>query len=366
MTAFVVIQLGLFLAVAQQTWLAVAGIAAGVIAVALTFARWHGRWVTDTVVLRVLYRLRRGTVSTNNEDARLAALCTLVPDLVVEDVEGPESAPAGTMGMGSDGAGWFTVIEIETGDTEVEPPVPLSAIARIAAESEQPGVVVQVVSYAVPVAGGAGVLPEDDSGRRLGDGEAVARQHILWVAIRLDATVVAESAVDHPDGEVDVPATLAEITRRVGRALRRRGLPGRVLDADGVLDALTLSCDLTPGDRPVEAWENWDCWQSAHLEHRCFWLKGWPHPDRAVGLLAALGDVPDARVSVTLLLEPTGEADGTAVRCLVRVAAQAGRSQVAGDNAVRFAERFGGELFALDGEQAQAVYCTVPSGGGAR
>jgi type VII secretion protein EccE len=226
----------------------------------------------------------------------------------------------------------------------------------------------QVVSHAMPAT------------VELGGG-----QRFLWVAVRLDAGAVADSLVDDRDRQVGVPTVLAELTRRVDRALRRRGLKARTLDADGVMDALVLSCDLAPAElpggggaprsgaggasldqQPVLAREEWDAWHSPRLAHRCFWLARWPDPERGTSLLAGLNDAPDARVSIALVLEPRHEPELTDLRCLVRVAAPADRSRLAADHSMQLAERLGGRLYPLDGEHALAVYGTAPSGGGAR
>lgn len=346
---FQVIQVGLFVVLVRGVWAAVLGGAVGALAIAVTFGRWRGRWWTESAMLWLRFRRRRGIADPRAEDPRLAALSQLVPDLVVEDVDGTDGS---RLGMASDGAGWFAVLEVEPTEADVSPPVPLSALARIAAEAEQAGVVMQVVSHTMPATvelGGA--------------------QRFLWVAVRLDADAVADSLVDDPDRQVGVPAVLAELTRRVDRALRRRGLKARTLDADGVMDALVLSCDLAPAelaDRPVLAREDWDAWHSPRLAHRCFWLARWPDPERGTSLLAGLNDAPDARVSIALVLEPRDEGELTDLRCLVRVAAAPGRSRLAADHSMQLAERLGGRLYPLDGEHALAVYGTAPSGGGAR
>jgi len=362
---FQVIQVGLFVVLVRGTWAAVLGGAVGALAIAVTFGRWRGRWWTESAMLWLRFRRRRGIADPRAEDPRLATLSQLVPDLVVEDVDGADGS---RLGMASDGAGWFAVLEVEPTEADVSPPVPLSALARIAAEAEQSGVVMQVVSHAMPAT------------VELGGG-----QRFLWVAVRLDAGAVADSLVDDRDRQVGVPTVLAELTRRVDRALRRRGLKARTLDADGVMDALVLSCDLAPAElpggggaprsgaggasldqQPVLAREEWDAWHSPRLAHRCFWLARWPDPERGTSLLAGLNDAPDARVSIALVLEPRHEPELTDLRCLVRVAAPADRSRLAADHSMQLAERLGGRLYPLDGEHALAVYGTAPSGGGAR
>ncbi|TVT52816.1 type VII secretion protein EccE, partial [Amycolatopsis rhizosphaerae] len=288
----------------QRLWaLIVAGVL-GVAAIVLVFGRSQGRWWTESLLLWLGFRARRGMAGERRDDPRLAALCELVPDLVVEDIDG---SGATRVGMGSDSAGWFAVIEVSAGGNAPAPPVPLAALARIAAEAEQAGVVMQVVTHSVP-------------GAVVG-----ARDRALWVAVRLDAKAVADSVIDAGHGKVDVPGVLAEITRRAERVLRRRGLPARTLSADEVVHALARSCDLLPARAPGSVREAWEAWHSTRLSHGCFWIRSWPDSHRGARLLAALSEVPADLVSIALLLEPSQ--DGTLLRCLVRVAADPGRYQ---------------------------------------
>lgn len=296
-------------------------------------------------MLWLRFRLRRGAVDDQTDDRRLAVLRELVPDLIVEDIEGSDDT---RFGMGGDGAGWFVVLEIEVADEDgVRPPLPLSAMAAIAAEAEQAGVVMQVVSLAA-----SDSTPTGDS------------RHKLWVAVRLDAQAVAESVIDDPDAAVEVPGVLREIIRRVGRVLRRRGLRSAALDVDGLIDALLYCTDLVPGTPVGTVGEDWDRWRSSRLSHGCCWLRSWPDAERGPGLLAALREFPAPLVSLAIQLEPRHE--GTDLRCLVHVAEADAGYPAAVEGLLRLARRAGGELVPLNGEHAMAVYSAVPTGGGAR
>lgn len=345
---FQVIQLGLFVALTEGTWVAILSGVVGFLAIVVTFGRWRGRWLTEAALLWLRRRRRRGAVSSGQADRRLAALAELVPDLTVEDVPGPDGT---RLGMGGDGAGWFAVLEVEPGEGGVDPPVPLAALARIGAEAGVAGVVMQVLSYSAPA-------PDD------------ARQRRLWVAVRLDSERVADAMVDDLHHPVEVPAVLSELTRRARRALKRRGLRTRVLDVDGLIDALMFSCDLHPEDRagpgPGQIHEEWDAWHSPRLVHRCFWLRTWPDPDRATTLLASLTQLPELRVSISLTLEPAPETARADLRCLVRLAMPQHFGHQIDDFVAAIADRLDARLFPVDGEHALAVYASAPSGGGAR
>ncbi|MCI2424062.1 type VII secretion protein EccE [Saccharopolyspora sp. K220] len=341
---FELVQLSLCFFIFQALWALIVGGLVGVAAAVATFGWRKDKWWTEILRLRLRFRARRGIVAARRDDPRLVSLCELAPDLTVEDVAGVEGA---RLGMGSDGAGWFAVLEVGTDDGP-QPPIPLSALARIATEAEQAGVVVQVVLHSAPLTG------------------ANQRDHATWLAVRLDSQTVAQAAVDRPGGDLNVPVVLAELTRRVDRSLRRRGLTARMLDSDGLLDALVRSCDLgAPTDlRPVQPQEEWDCWRSTKLTHGCFWMRTWPNPERGSLLLSALAEVPDAQVNISIVVEP--EQGSTGVRGLVRVATAAEQYQQTCDMILRLAEHAGGRLSRLDGQQLPAVYASAPTGGGAR
>ncbi|QSB15314.1 hypothetical protein JQS43_02825 [Natronosporangium hydrolyticum] len=361
--------------VVRGAWPAIFAGVVGTLGVALVFGRWRGRWWTETATLWLRYRRNRaGEPATahaatagpaaipgpadpdSGTDPRLAALGALVSDLAVESVPGTDAWPR--WGMGSDGAGWFAVLEVDTTDAGVHPPLPLWALAEIATEAEQPGAVIQIVTH---------------TSNQGGD---VTRT--LWVVVRLDSVAVADSVVDGAAQQPDVPAVLAELSRRVTRVLRRRRLRARAVDRDGLLAALLRSCALTP-DGPA-GFERWRWWSSGRLAHRSFWLRSWPTPEAGTTILAYLSDLPAAgrrpgaeppdpaattEVNVALTLEPR-DGDGVDLRALVRLAATPERLATLSDRAEALAEQLGAGLFPLDGEQALAVYGSAPTGGGAR
>ncbi|GAA4013329.1 type VII secretion protein EccE [Allokutzneria multivorans] len=339
-----VVLLALAFGVFQGMWALIASCVLGLIALALIFGRSQGRWWTESIALWLRFRRRKGASGEVREDPRLAALSELAPTLVVDDVDGPNDRK---LGLGSDGAGWFTVIEVTPSDGSTPtPPVPLAGLVKIAAEAEQAGVVTQVVAHNGPIVG---------PGRR---------EHTTWVAVRLDAHAAAESMIDNAEGRVDVPAVLSEITRRVERVLQRRGHSARILTADEVTEALARSCDLARPGGPERIREEWDAWYSPWLAHRSFWVRSWPDPVRGVELLAGLAELPAPMVSVALLLDPT--LAGADLRCLIRVAAPPDRVEQACSSVLDMAARCGARLTQLDGQHAPAVYASAPTGGGAR
>ncbi|MBG6140585.1 type VII secretion protein EccE [Longispora fulva] len=339
------------------------------VALVVLFGRSQGRWWTERLRLRWQLRKRRTSVAHPSPDRRLAALSGLVPDLTVRTV--PDSAGS-PVGVAHDGSGWFAVITATPdsgmrGDSQAT--MPLASLARALSGAEQPGGVIQVVTHSVPTpsSGLPGHSPASQSYRELTEtlGRVPADRN-CWVTVRLDARLLAE-ATDGPAGGDETVALLLALVRRVGKALRRSGVPYRVLDSDGLLDAMVRSLDLEPPahdtgvPRPQEQWQSW---HSAGLAHACFWLRDWPQTTQIGPLLDSMAASPAALTSVATILQPTEE--GIDIRCLVRVANPEPRLAEATQAVQAAASQAGGRLFRLDGEHASAVYASAPTGGGAR
>jgi type VII secretion protein EccE len=338
--AFEVVVVAALYVLSPRPWLMILVAVVAVLFTALLFGRSRGRWWTESALLWLRYRRRGGAAGVRGDDPRLTALCELVPELVVEDLPGPENTK---LGMGGDGAGWFAVLEVSLDASGALPPVPLAALARVAADAEQAGVVVQLVSH-------------NAAGPR-------GRERAVWVGVRLDAKAVAESTLTR-NQQVDVPAVLTEMVRRVERVLRRRGRTARVLTADELLAALARSCDLLPVSTATPAREAWQAWYSGRLAHRCYWVASWPDAQRGTALLARLADLPTTLVSIAFVLEPAF--NGTSMTCVIRIAGVPGLLGPVCDQAEEMVRRAGGRLSGLDGQQAPGVYASAPSGGGAR
>lgn len=315
----------------------VAGLIGGTLAavlLALLLGRYNGRWLTDTIVLWARYRRRAGR-GAPTPDPRLAALRYLSPTLTVQNVAGPD----GPLGVADDGTGWFAVLELRKphGDNATTAPVPITRLMVIADDAEVAGVQFQVVTQTT------GGVP------------------VAWVAVRVDARQLAESFVGTPEYTVNVPAVMAEMVRRVGRALARRGVAARTLDADRLLAALAHSCDLAPGGQPA-AEERWREWRSRRLAHTCFWVRSWPDPRRAGELFAAIRAMSLPSTSIGITVAPRGkEAD---LRCVVRIATPHAGNEDATTQLLRVSRGYGAEMFRLDGEHALGVYASAPTGGG--
>lgn len=355
----------------QNPYLLIGGVVLAALALVVTFARSGGRWWLERVMLRRQYRRRRASPHLPATDIRLVALHRLAPDLTVQTVECPDGTP---LGIGRDGAGSFAAVAVLPPDGLNGDPVgevPLSRLAAIVHEAEQPGAVVQVVRQVVPVptTGIAPGQPAAESYRELAAqyGRAMPADQMTWIAVRLDTRTVAEAAIGGADEPRETQLMLATLVRRVGKALRRAGLGHQVLNGDGLLEALSRSCDLelpnVGSGSPVTS-ESWSAWRSANLEHASFWVDGWPGLAATDRLLDAMSRTPAAQTTVALILAPFKEL--VELRCLLRVAAEPGALGQTCSMARRALGEAGGHAFRLDGEQAPAVYATVPSGGGAR
>lgn len=353
--------------------LLIVGIVLAALLLVATFARSGGRWWVERALIRRQYRRRQHTGRLPADDPRLVTLHHLVPDLTVETIDGVGGTQ---VGIGRDAAGSFATVAVVRPDGVNGDPLgrlPLSKLAAIANDSEQPGAVIQVVTHGTPAPDAAidGMRPAAESYRELMDqfGGAMPADQVVWVSARFDARTVAEAYVGGADESKEIPVMITALIRRIGKALKRSGLEYQVLDGDGLLDALARSCDLEQShdeSRQADPRESWTYWRSATLAHTCFWVSSWPDLRRSGELFDRLGRTPAAALtSVSLIMAP--RQDVTEIRALVRVAApEPGALSRACAAAEQIASSGGGGLFRLNGEQAQGVYASAPSGGGAR
>lgn len=363
---------GVLLAVLAMTNLGpVAMAAAALVGAALlvvVLGRRKRRWFVERRLMIWHFRRRRhGREAGEHPDPRLTALRSLAPGLSVRDVSVPDGSQ---VGVARDSAGWFAVAAVTTTAAMRDDPtagLPLDRLARLLADAETPGAVLQVVTHTVPAPSlniDRGCAAEQSYRELLNAiGAAPApRDRVTWIALRVDARSIAEDA----EGEdVQPPVVVATLIRRVVSTLRRTGRTWHVLDADGLLAALARSCDLdaapTPGIalKPVE---DWTSWRSARLAHASYWVRDWPEAESAGELLARLSEVPAALTSVAVALTPVH--DAVDVRGLVRVAAPPATLAQVTEGLVQTATQSHAQLLRLDGEQAPAVYATAPTGGG--
>jgi type VII secretion protein EccE len=266
-----------------------------------------------------------------------------------------------------DGAGWFAVAElgpVTPMRDEAVPAPALDVLVEALADTGQPGAVLQLVTHTVP-APSAELDPARPAARSYHEllhryGTPVPADRCAWVAVRLDARTLAEAGATDA---AQAPEVVAALLRRIGKALRRKGIVAEPLDAAGLTRALCRSCDL--GDGPAPPPETWRTWHSDRLAHRAYWLKDWPAPHDAPALWQRIAATPAAFTSLALVLAPEG--DGTDVRCLVRVAARPAALARACAALTRTVGSVpGARLFALDGEQGPAAYASAPTGGGPR
>ncbi|BCJ68657.1 type VII secretion protein EccE [Polymorphospora rubra] len=366
---------GTLAAATQGTVPAVATGVAGAAVVAVTLARRSGRWWLERWMMSVTQRRRRRNRPVPHGDPRVTALRHLAPGLTAQNVSVGDSSD---IGVARDDAGWYACAAVSTGRRRKgdDRTLPLDQLVATLADTGQPGAVLQVVSLTVP-APGMDTPPASHAGqsyRQLLTGfgaVAVPAHRSIWITVRLDAQALAEAVVDeHGTALDDVPDLVAALLHRVTKTLRRAGYSAQPLDVDGLLDALTHSCDLetptVPGTGGGEPREEWSRWHSRRLAHRTFWVRRWPASDQIGALLDAVATTPSAMSSVALILAPEPDGNGVDLRGLVRLAAPAPELNPVCLAANRAAELAGADLFPLDGEHNPAVYASAPTGGGAR
>ncbi|MEU4161309.1 type VII secretion protein EccE [Actinoplanes sp. NPDC026670] len=329
------------------------------------FARRQNRWWLEHRQVARDHRRRRAARIDPRPGPVLAALRTIAPGLTVHEV----TAADGTVGVARDEAGWFSVVTLDPAAA----PLPVDTLLGILAGTGQPGLVMELVTHTVPAPSPdvPAASPSGVSYRQLADATGsgpVPSYRESSVSIRVDAQALAEALLDHTADPEAAATLVAGLARKVVTSLRRLGVAGRPLDADGLLALLARSCDVEPwalADGPGLD-EAWNFWRSARLVHRTYWLRTWPASATEIGsLFGWASTAPAALTSVALVLGASGGED-VPVRAFIRLATRPDADLRALDQVlVEGVRRVGGELQPLDGEQGPAAYATAPTGGGA-
>ncbi|GAB2924448.1 type VII secretion protein EccE [Rhodococcus aerolatus] len=370
-------------------WVAAAVLVVGL---GLALGRRRGRWLTEWVVVGVRFLLRSRTrtaaapvqqITTAEpaparehqlvgaEDARVASLRLLVPDLVV--AEGSDHEQQAT-GLACSGGTWTAAVLVDPVPAIVGPlgaraDVPLAPLAACLRDR---GVVldsVAVVSHCYP---GSSVLP---AGSRvltayqevLGPLPAVARRS-TWVVVRLDPRRCPAAVHDRGGGVRGAQRALLGALSRVRGALDVVELPHRVLDLDELLRAGLVTAELagptgSPTPEELRLREHWSSVTTGAVHHRSYAVAGWTGARAA---LSGLGSVRALSTTVSVVLAPDADADAVRVRGLVRVCARDAGELEDVDARLRAAAAAADvALERLSGQQAAAVRAGLPVGGAA-
>jgi type VII secretion protein EccE len=283
---------------------------------AVTLGRSGRRWVYESFAARRRLRRRRhaAALALRRPDGP-GPLAALAPGLRVRAVVDRGTA----IGVGQDELGWFAAVAVApwtglSGDRQAT--LPLARLARLVADGALPVSTLQVVTHNVP-APSAGLDPRTacaSSYRELlGQASALTDQQI-WIAVRLGTRDGADAAAERGGGLAGVDRALAAGLARIGTALDSTGFDHRVLDAEGLRQALMVSCGLQrqsgsaplPTAQPVSgsladrapAAERWAFWQAAGALHVCFAIRSWPAaalvPAVPVGSVGSAGSVGPA------------------------------------------------------------------------
>jgi type VII secretion protein EccE len=376
LTQIVVAELAVLATVAAAVQGLLPGLIAGVLGLILVvvfFARQRGRWWLEHRQIARNHARRRAATLETAAGPVLAALRTIAPGLAVRDMTAQDGARAG---VAKDEAGWFSVVAL----TPAAPvhhdaaPIPLDALVSVLAATEQPGVVLELVTHTVPAPSPDvhASSPAGSSYRQLVESlspEPVPAHRESTISVRVDARVLAEALHDHTADLEAAAALVAGLGRKVATSLRRIGIGCRVLDAEELLAVLARSCDVEAGSLAEGSAidEEWTHWRSARLVHRTYWLKTWPTSAGEIGsLFAWAATAPAAQTNVALVLNAAADGDDVAVRAFIRFATRPDADLGALDRVlVDGVRRVGAELAPLDGEHGPAAYATAPTGGGA-
>ncbi|MEV6301097.1 type VII secretion protein EccE [Actinoplanes sp. NPDC051861] len=322
------------------------------------FSRREHRWWTEHRLMSRALRLRRAARLDTRAGPILALLRTVGPGLTVRDLPSTDDGPP--TGVARDDAGWFSIVALDPATG----PVPLDALVTVLGTTDQPGLVLELVTTTIPAPNPEvhPASPAASSYRQLLESTPIPAFRETSISVRVDARTLAEALLDHSADPESAAALSAALARRVVTSLRRTGITGRVLTAAETITTLARSCDIEPGS-PVD--ETWTHWRSARLVHRTYWLKTWPAQATEIApLFAWAATAPAAQTSVALILKAAGP--DVSVRAFIRLATHPDTDTTSLEHVLLNGARdAGAELHPLDGEQGPATYATAPTGGGA-
>jgi type VII secretion protein EccE len=340
----------------------------GALVLVMVLGRIEGRWWYEAVAARLQLRRRRAAARRVAGRMRGAAtgtvaLATLAPGLAVRSF----TDRGRSIGVGQDADGWFAGVRLGE-DVDVAglggARFELDKVIRVLDESTMPVSALQIVSYHLPVPVGDAPEPALRSYHELTGSEFCPAEQITWVMVRLHPPDAVEAAWSRGGGVEGVDRALAAAVGRIENALGGAGVPYRVLDADGLHEAIAVSCGLASVDPTAigePPRERWSAWSAVGLTHVCFSVVRWPR-EPGPDLLRDLARVSAAGVGVALIMRPHG--DRVAMLGVVRLVTGRDGMRSAVRQLQSATRRLGVRLRRLDGEQARAVYATAPTGAG--
>ena len=356
----------------RKDWTLIPAVAFAVVLLALTLIRRRGRWLYQSVAVRMRFRARRRVRPADGPaDPRLAALRELFPVL---DVSGITLRSGERIGVAYDGQCWVGVVAVQPVEDVLPRPqrspwLPVRSLAEALTVDDIALTGVQVLRYTAPAP--AGVLPAQSpvavSYGQLNVRRTPANQHV-WIALRLDPALCPDAVQARGGGQEGAQRAVKRCVARVLELLDSAGVQGRALDEETLRSVLALSGGVRavpspPGTRRTD--EAWTHWQGDGVVHVAWWVRSWPSRGAPMQVLAdAVATVPALSVSVSLTLHPV-QTEGARFRGFVRLtAASTAAAGVAAQAMERAAAGAGVGLYRLDGEQALGVIATLPLGGG--
>ncbi|NUU21704.1 MAG: type VII secretion protein EccE [Streptomycetaceae bacterium] len=376
----------------RRAWLIPGVVAAAVLLVAV-LPRYRGRRFVLWPGIVLAFRRRRRQASalqrqraaqnrapqqgtSPDPDADLAPVREVAPNLVVEAVTDRTRRPIGLVG---DGTFLTAVLLVEAPDEPLRPrrarhPLPLATIAEALRLDDVVLASAQIVQVSQP-APAPHLPPESPAARsyvelREREGLDVPAVRQTWIALRLDRDQCATAVAARGGGHEGAQRTVMRAANKLAAMLADDGLSCRILDEQGLRQALFVASGVNPavrrtgrgGLRTVEARHTWRCddrW------HTTFWISRWPRltgpstPD----LIGALTGTPGLATTFSLTAQ-SGGAGSVALTGHVRISA---RSADELERAASALEARAGQLrvgvVRLDWEQQPGLVATLPLGG---
>ncbi|RGC66992.1 hypothetical protein C5N14_21285 [Micromonospora sp. MW-13] len=304
----------------------VGGTLTGVAAVVLlgTGVRWHGRWLSDWVLVRHRFRRR-------SRHARPA-----LPGLRTRT----EADRAGNrIGLAGDGSSWSALLRVEPdGDLD-------DLLRRLLSRYDDPDLPLAGAQLVDLVSPGTGTAAR-------------------WIAIRLDPETAARAVRARGGGQTGAVRAAGTAALRLAADLRAAGHQVTTLDGGQLRDAwaAVLGVDSRRADEPGT--ETWHYWSLGMLHQVCYRPRRAARSLTEVATLLRRHAATPALVSTVSVRWDRQRGGGTRSTALVRLGVPAGPAREAVAEAVRQATAdFDRDLVPLDGAHAEAAWATLPLAG---
>lgn len=352
----------------QAVIITISAIAA--VLVALTAIRWGGRWLYQWALAGIgyLFRRRRHRASRDKAPAAtlLEAVCSgsRIDTIMIDDAE---------VGVITHAGGATVILEPSViadpsivGSSSFSIPAPSDLLPL--SEPDDPIVSVQLILHTVPALGTVDDTNSAVASYRQLTANRIPIHQSAWFAVQI------QRSVDHYTNDV-LHKTLASVTRRLVRRMRKEGHPLNMLSSEEIMPVVGTITHLEPrpprgtygvprGPAAEVLRERWKSWWTSGIPHTTFRFRHLEDLDARDNqtLVAKLNAVPTE--ATTIALATRREGDNIEAELVLGVTMRSKDDLKALTRTITSeAAYYGATVARLDGYQQRGIAALLPLGG---